>query len=180
MSDLPPRHETSPEPLADALIRTLEEERDALVALDTEFARQIDAIVARDIAAIEEATHATNLAVLKLETVRKARLRQTKLLARVLGIPGEEIKVAQITDRIGGQVRRSRQLEALRDQIVGLADNALVRSEDVAFLLQHSLDLNQELMQNAHAMGTPPPARLYTSKGTTSKATSPALVNRMG
>jgi hypothetical protein len=179
MQDFAPRHETSPEPLTDALLRTLEEERDALLELDTEFTGQIDGIVARDITAIEEATHRTNLAVARLETVRKARLRQTKLLARVLGIPGDETRVAQITERIGGQVPRSQRLEALRDEIVSLADHVLTRSEDVAFLLQHSLDLNQDLMRSAHAMNTPPP-RHYTAQGTSSKATAPALVNRVG
>jgi hypothetical protein len=180
MHDITPRHETSPVPLTDALISTLESERNTLVELDAEFTAQIDAIVARDIEAIEEATHRTNVAVAKLESVRKARLRQTKLLARVLGIPGDEIRVAQITERIGGQVQRSRQLEELRDEIVGLADNALTRSEDVAFLLQHSLELNQDLMRSAHAMGTPPPTRLYTAQGTSARPAPSALVNRVG
>lgn len=180
MTDIPARHETSPEPLTDALIRTLEDEREALLAIDRDFESQIEAIVSRDIEAIEEATHRTNLGVTRLESVRKARLRQTKLLARVLGIPGDEIKVVQVTERIGGQVPRALRLENLRDDIVQLADHVLERSEDVAFLLQHSLDLNQELMQSARAMDTPPPTRLYTAKGTSSQSASPTLVNRMG
>lgn len=180
MHDSTQGNETSPGPLTDALIATLESERQTLVELDGEFRAQIDAIVARDIDAIEEATHRTNVAVAKLESVRKSRLRQTKLLARVLEIPGDEIRVAQITDRIGGQVQRSRQLEELRDEIVGLADNALTHSEDVAFLLQHSLELNQDLMRSAHAMGTPPPSRLYTAQGTSASPASSALVNRLG
>jgi hypothetical protein len=180
MPNITASHETSPAPLTEALIRTLEDERNALLEIDDLFEGQIDAIIARDIEAIEEATYRTNVGVTNLESIRKARLRQTKLLARVLGIPGDEIRVAQVIDRIGGQVPRAQHLEELKNEIVTLADRTLERSEDVAFLLQHGLDLNQEMMQAAHTMSAPPPNKHYTAKGASSTPAAPSLVNRLG
>ncbi|MFW5972456.1 MAG: flagellar protein FlgN [Bacteroidota bacterium] len=175
-----PRHDAAPEPLAEALVRTLETERSILKELDDDFQLQREAIARRDFAAIEEATHRTNDHVARLDTLRKTRQRQTKLLARVLGIPGEDIRVAQITELLGGHLPICRRLENLRDEIRAVADGAQDKIDEVAFLLQHSIDLGRDMMQAVHGVEMHAPAHAYTSAGRSPAATPANLVNRVG
>ena len=170
--------DAAPGELADALIRTLEVERSVLEELDSDFQLQRDAISRRDFETIEDATHRTNESVTRLDTLRLTRQRQTRLLARTLGIPGDEVRVAQITEKLGGHLPVSVKLETLRDDIRALADQAQDKIDEVAFLLQHSLDLGRDMLQAMH--GTEPASGAYDSAGRSAPSQSRGLVNRLG
>ncbi len=171
--------ETAPEPLAEALIRTLENESATLELLDGEFQLQREAIGRRDFAAIEEATQRTNEQVAQLESLRKTRQRQARLLARVLEIPGDDVGVAQITAKLGGHLPLSARLEALRDEIRARADAAQDKIDEVAFLLQHGLAIGQDMIQTMHGMDASA-GGAYDSSGRTAPGSRPNMINRTG
>lgn len=170
--------DAAPGELADALIRTLEIERSVLEELDSDFQLQREAITRRDFETIEDATHRTNESVTRLDTLRMTRQRQTRLLARTLGIPGEDVRVAQITEKLGGNLPVSLRLENLRDDIRALADQAQDKIDEVAFLLQHSLDLGRDMLQAMH--GAEPSTGTYDAAGKSAPSQSRGLVNRLG
>lgn len=171
--------DTAPEPLAEALIRTLESESSTLELLDGEFQLQREAIGRRDFALIEEATQRTNEQVAQLESLRNTRQRQARLLARVLEIPGDDVGVAQITERLGGHLPLSARLEALRDEIRARADAAQDKIDEVAFLLQHGLSIGQDMIQAMHGIDTPA-GGAYDASGRSAPATQSNMLNRTG
>ncbi len=171
--------ETAPEPLAEALVRTLESERATLEQLDAEFQLQREAIRRRDFEAIEDATLRTNEQVTRLETLRRTRQRQAKLLARVLEIPGDDIRVAQITERLGGHLPLSARLETLRDEIRAKADAAQDKIDEIAFMLQHSLSIGQDMIQTMHGADAPG-SGAYDASGRTAPTARSGMLNRIG
>lgn len=172
-------HETAPEPLAEALVYTLESERAVLQLLDDDFQRQREAIRRHDFEAIEEATQRTNEHVARLETLRKTRQRQAKLLARVLELPGEDVRVAQITERLGGSLPLSVRLERLRDDIRIRADAAQAKIDEVAYMLQRSSAPGTDSPRTMHRLETPYVGD-YKSSGRSNGAPQAGMFNRLG
>lgn len=169
----------APEPLAEALVRTLESERATLQQLHGEFDLQREAIRRRDFEAIEEATQRTNEHVARLEALRKTRQRQAKLLARVLEIPSDDVRVAHITERLGGHLPLSTRLEALRDDIRARADAAQDKIDEIAFMLQHSLSLGRDMLHTMHGADTPS-GGAYDASGRAAPSSHASMLNRIG
>lgn len=174
-----------PLPLAESLLKTLQEEQETLARLESLFAAHRDALRENRQDLLEEATNRTNDLVSALARLRQARDRQMRLLGRVLHVEGEAPSLVQIADAIrpheGGE-EAARQLLDQRRAIHAHAARAQQQCGELEFALNYAIDLGREMLQAIQGVdAATAPARVYTPKGASAQpSTQHSFLNTLG
>ena len=173
-----------PVALIQSLIATLREEHDGLLTLREQFGHQLDALRANDSTLQEQAMHAANETVHQLGQLRSTRERQARLLSRVLKLDTEAASLQDLANAVHRHPDMAPYAKALleaRAAVRAEAQQTRQTCEELDFALQYAVRLGREMLHAMQDLDVPPPARVYTAAGHTSKAVSPrSLLNRVG
>lgn len=169
--------------LVTTVLDSLGRERDALEALQGGLDAQLEALRAQDRAALDAATQDVNETSARLERCRQARLRQMRLLTRVLGLDAEAT-LGDCADALAarpGAAEHGHGLAALRADIRERAGTIQRRCEEIEFALQYAVQLGRDMLQTLQALDAPAPSRGYTATGAATTApTHRSFLNRVG
>ncbi len=169
--------------LTDKLLRTMQEERAALGALHAQLTRQLDALRGRSRAPLEDATHAANDLLGRLDGLRQTRARQTRLLRRLLNLDPNASALAPVAEALEarGAGDAARRLRHARQDVRAAAAAVQQQGEALSYALQYAIGLGREMLSLLHQADAAAPPATYTAAGQTAATTSAhSLVNHLG
>ncbi|GIV59743.1 flagellar protein FlgN [Rhodocaloribacter litoris] len=170
--------------IADNLLETLRQEAATLDRLHACFEAQHEALRRREHAALDERTVEVNELVHALEQLRQARLRQARLLGRLLQLDEAPDSLAPLVDALAARpetAETAQRLQAARERIREQARHTRQRCEAYEFALRYAVRLSDEMLQALRDLDVPPPAKVYTATGATSQtSTRRSVVNKVG
>lgn len=173
-----------PATIAANLLSTLQEEATLLDQLRGCFDEQMDALRGQAPDRLETATQDANEIVNRMNQLRQVRLRQMRLMGRVLRLDSAPVTLAALAEALqatpdGRTV--SQQLLDTRTTLRSLARTTQQQCEDLEFTLQYALQLGREMLETIKGLDTPPPTKVYTARGDARQTTTPrSLLNRVG
>lgn len=168
--------------MVEELIATLHDEHEALCALAHRFQNQLDILRQHDLDGLEDATLETSAAVSKLDRLTQARVRQTRLVGRLLEIDGPPnlTQIAEALRARGNHDDLYRQLLDLRETMQAEAQATKRLSEELEYALQYAAALGREMIAFLRGATASPPAQVYTDSGQSPDPDKDSLVNQFG
>lgn len=165
------------------LLASLNQEAETLDRLGALFDRQLEALRGNDAETLEQATIAVNEEIHALEQHRQARLRQARLLGRMLRQPETEA-LEPLGQTLAARPDTAAQGQALldaRETVRRQAEHTRRRCDAFEFALQYAVRLGREMMQVIQDLDVPPPPRVYTARGQSSASpSSSSFINQVG
>mgnify|MGYP000076975427 CR=1 FL=1 len=172
-----------PANLVQQLIDTLHQELALFAELEHCLEAQLGALRQRSLEALEEAAMATSERLTRLERLEQTRLRQGRLLRRILGLDplasGEQLLTAVAALPEGASAAQT--LRQLQQALQAQQERARRQCETLEFSLQYAIRIGQELLEFLQELEQPATARIYTPTGRTTQAAPPhPVVNQVG
>ncbi len=172
----------SPQPAVEALLKTIDEEGEAVRRLDGALARQLEALQTNRRDALADATDEASRAAGDLHRLHAVRERRTGLLARLLG-PDTDLDPtdsASIVDALAAlHPSLAERLQAAQEALRARVRTTRARSEELAFALHVAAHVGREMLLAWQHLDAP--TQIYTAGGTGSDAAPPRpFVNRLG
>ncbi len=167
-----------PDRLVENLVATLWQEKDALAELGGHFGQQVEALRQQQPGLLQEATLAANDAVGALGKLRQVRLRQMRLLARVLGLEAEPTSLETLVEALGKEAAHP--LQTARAALRTEAEHTRRRCELLDFALRYAAQLGQDLLLSFQDLDAAPSARLYTAAGSSASAAQRSFLDQIG
>lgn len=177
-------HSDSDGPLemVDTLISTLEDEYQALQALTACFQEQLGILRQKNLDGLEDATLQASEAVSELDRLTQARLRQMRLVGRMLDV-GDRPDLGDIVDAVAaldaGDAPADR-LRTLRQRMRAEAHATQQQSGELRYALQYAADLGREMIAFLRGATSTAPAQVYTDSGQSPDTDRDSLVNQIG
>lgn len=171
---------SSARPVVDTLLATLEQESSVLDSLADALGVQLAALRERRHEALQDGAERASAALAELDRLRQVRERQTRLLARVLGVLEDEHLDPLIDALATRDAERAGRLRRLRDDMRARARAADAQSDELAFALNVAVRLGRELLHAWQHVDAPAPSRLYTAAGHTAAPSPRPFVNHLG
>jgi flagellar biosynthesis/type III secretory pathway chaperone len=177
---MPPERLT---PLIDTLVDTLRDEADALDDLDALLSDQLDAL--RNGAPPDDLADAalrTQTCTAALDDLRQQRARQLRLLARTLGVGGEDVSLQSVVSALAARAPSlGARLAEEKTAVERRAAATRQRGETLRFALAYAADLNRELLVAMRGAADESGGQTYTAAGQSEAASGHSpLVNAIG
>ncbi len=178
-----PSQVNSPASLVQQLIGTLHQELALFAELEQCLETQLDALRQHNVEALEEAAMATSNRLTRLERLEQTRLRQGRLLRRILKLEpsasGEQLLTALAALPEGASTTQT--LRQLQQALQTQQERTRRQCETLEFALQYAIHIGQELLEFLQELEQPATARVYTPTGRTTPASPQrSVVNQVG
>jgi hypothetical protein len=165
----------------DTLLATLEQESTVLDTLADALDVQLTALRERHHDALHEGAERASEAVAEMDRLRLIRERQTRLLARVLGLDGDDHELLPVINALATRdADHAEQLRTLRASLRARAQEADAKSEELTFALGVAVRLGRQMLHAWQHVEAPVAPQLYTAAGRTTAAAPRPFVNHLG
>lgn len=169
----------SPLPAVEALLKTLDQERETVARLDAALTGQLDALQTNQQEPLMDATDEASRAAWALHRLHAVRERQTGFLARVLGTEASDA-VALAETLATFDPRLADRLQTAQDGLRAQVSSTRAHADEVGFALHVAACIGQDMLLAWQHLDEAP-NQIYTAGGTGSDvAPARSLVNQLG
>lgn len=176
----------SPAAVARPLADTLAAELEALHTLRSLTADQLVALQNADSDTLDALTALVSETLARMKRLQQTRGRQTRLAARVLGLPTGEVTIESIAEALRGHgdadsVEEADRLAQSRADLRERASEASRKADALTFALHHALTLGREVLSVLQGQAAPAGQQHYSPTGMKAGTSrGGGLVNRVG
>jgi len=170
-------------PVIDKLVGTLQDEAAALDDLNALLAQQVEAVRRGSADTLKDLAGQTHEVTAALNELRKKRVRQMRLLSRVLQVEADDLSVASLVAALERQENAggSQRLADVRQTVQERAHESRHRGETLQFALEYAAGLNRELLFAMRDAADGDETQTYTAAGQSEAAAAPrSFLNATG
>ncbi len=167
-----------PQPAVEALLNTLNQERETVSRLAAALAQQLDALQTNQQESLMDATDEASRAVSEMHRLRQVRERQARLLARLLRLENPESD--ELAEALAAHSRPlAKRLRTAHETLRASVRATRERSDELAFALHVAAHIGREMLLAWQHIDAP--SQVYTAGGTGSDVVPPRpFVNHLG